>query len=52
MRTILSALLGLSVLAGVSASARAADCKVAGWSESQPGQHPIFSCPDQSQPMR
>lgn len=46
MRTIMTALLGLSVLAGVSGVARAADCKVTGWSESEPGQHPIFTCPD------
>ena len=46
MRTIMSALLSLSVLAGVSGSAIAADCKVKGWSESEPGQHPIFVCPD------
>jgi len=45
MRTIMSALLGLSVLAGASASVSAADCKVAGWTDSVPGQHPIFVCP-------
>jgi hypothetical protein len=48
MRTIVTALLGLSLLAGASASASAADCKVKGWSESEPGQHPIFVCPDGS----
>ena len=48
MRAIMIALLGLSVLAGVSASASAADCRVTGWSESEPGQHPIFACPDGS----
>ena len=47
MITIKSALLGLSVLAAVSGSAIAGDCKVTGWSESQPGQHPIFTCSDQ-----
>jgi|RhiMethySRZTD1v2_1073278.scaffolds.fasta_scaffold244596_3 hypothetical protein len=46
MRMIMTALLGLSVLAGVSGSASAADCKFTGWSERQPGQHPIFVCPD------
>ena len=46
MRTIMTALLGLSVLAGVSGWASAADCKFTGWSERQPGQHPIFTCPD------
>ena len=46
MRTIMTALLGFSVLAGVSGSASAGDCKVTGWSERQPGQHPIFLCPD------
>jgi hypothetical protein len=46
MKTIMIALLGLSVLAGVSTSASATDCKVTGWSERQPGQHPIFVCPD------
>jgi len=45
MRTIMSALLGLSVLAGASASTRAADCKVSGWIDSVPGQRPIFVCP-------
>ena len=43
----MSALLGLSMLVAVSASASAADCKVTGWSESQAGQHPIFTCPGQ-----
>jgi hypothetical protein len=46
MKTIMTALLGLSLLAGVSTSASAEDCKVKGWSERQPGQHPIFVCPD------
>ena len=27
-------------------SASAGACKVTGWSERQPGQHPIFTCPD------
>jgi|RhiMethySRZTD1v2_1073278.scaffolds.fasta_scaffold180848_2 hypothetical protein len=45
MRTIMSALLGLSVLTGASALANAADCKVSGWSDSVPGQHPNFVCP-------
>jgi hypothetical protein len=48
MRTIMTALLGLSMLAVVSASASAADCKVMGWNNSLPGQHPIFICPDGS----
>ena len=48
MRTIMTALLGFSLLAGVSVSAYAADCHVKGWSESEPGQHPIFACPDGS----
>jgi len=42
----MTAVLGLSVLAGVSTSVSAGDCRVAGWSERQPGQHPIFVCPD------
>ena len=46
MRRIMTAVLGLSVLAGVSTSVSAGDCRVAGWSERQPGQHPIFVCPD------
>ena len=46
MRTIMSALLGLSVIAGLSASVSAADCKVTRWNDSIPGQHPIFVCPD------
>ena len=46
MRMIMTALLGLSVLAAVSGSASAGDCKFTGWSERQPGQHPIFVCPD------
>lgn len=46
MRTIMCALLGLSMLAVMTASASAADCKVKGWSDSIPGQHPIFVCPD------
>jgi hypothetical protein len=48
MRTIVTALMGLSLLAGVSSSTSAGDCKVTGWSERQPGQHPIFVCPDLS----
>jgi len=47
MRTIMNALLGLSVLGAVSTSVCAADCRVTGWSESQPDQHPIFTCPGQ-----
>jgi hypothetical protein len=45
MKTIMSALLGLSMLVGAAASASAADCKVSGWTDSVPGQHPIFVCP-------
>jgi hypothetical protein len=45
MRTVMSGLLCLSMLAGASASANAADCKVSGWSDSVPGQHPNFVCP-------
>src|SRR5262245_62071832 len=47
MRTIImSALLGLSVLAGVSVSASAADCKVAGWTDSVPGHTRFSSAPE------
>lgn len=48
MRIIIGALLGLSLLAGASASASAADCKVTGWIDSGQGGRPIYSCPDQS----
>lgn len=43
MRTIMSALLVLSMLVGVSASANAVVCKLTDWIESQPGQHLILS---------
>jgi hypothetical protein len=48
MRTIVGALIGLSLLVGAAASASAADCKVTGWIDSGQGGHPIYSCPDQS----
>jgi hypothetical protein len=47
MRTIMTALLSLSAMSGVSASAFPLDCKVSGWNNSLPGQNPIFTCPDE-----
>ncbi len=47
MRTIVGALIGLSLLVGAAASASAADCKVTGWIDSGQGGRPIYSCPDQ-----
>jgi hypothetical protein len=48
MKTIVVSLLALSVLAGVSASANAADCKVKGWIDSGQGGRPIWECPDEA----
>lgn len=53
MKTIVSGLLALSVLAGAVASASVTvvaaerDCKVKGWTDGQTTR-PIFECPDQS----
>lgn len=48
MKTMVSGLLALSVLAGAAGTANAAstDCKVTGWVEGGQGGRPIFSCPD------
>jgi hypothetical protein len=45
MRTMVGALLSLSLLAGAAASASAADCRVTGWIDSGQGGRPIYSCP-------
>jgi hypothetical protein len=47
MRTLVGALLGLSLLVGAAGAASAADCKVTGWVDSGQGGRPIWSCPDQ-----
>src|SRR5215510_4476862 len=47
MRTMLGALLGLSLLAGAAGAANAADCRVTGWIDSGQGGRPIFTCTDQ-----
>jgi hypothetical protein len=47
MKTIVSSLLALFVLAGAAISASAADrdCKVSRWTDGQ-GSSPVFTCPD------
>jgi hypothetical protein len=46
MRTMLSGLLALAVLAGAASQASAAqDCKVTGWTDGS-WSRPIFSCPN------
>jgi hypothetical protein len=47
VRTLVGALLGLSLLVGAAGAASAADCQVSGWIDSGQGGRPIFSCPDQ-----
>jgi hypothetical protein len=47
MRTLVGAVLGLSLLAGATTSVSAADCKVVGWIDSGQGGRPIFSCTDE-----
>jgi hypothetical protein len=50
MKAILTGLVALSMLAGASfaASAANADCKLKGWKEGTGGGTPIFECTSQS----
>ena len=50
MKAILTGLVALSMLAGASFAASAADsdCKFNGWKEGNGGGTPIFECPSQN----
>ncbi len=46
MKPIAFLLLGLALLSAGAVSAKAADCRVTGWTSGY-GAAPIFSCPDE-----
>lgn len=48
MKTTLSIVLTMFVLAGAALPANAAGCTVKGWTEGGQGGRPIFECPDQN----